>query len=84
MEHAGRYQAEFEGRLSEAPVASDHTAALAAKGTVKLLYDSQEHYEGITQALSMLREWKDGVPRGGYHGVVTILPNVSPLCPHPF
>ena len=20
----------------------------------------------------MLREWKDGVPRGGYHGVVTV------------
>ena len=56
---------------------SDHLTALAAKGMVKLLYDSQEHYEGITQAMSMLREWKDGVPRGGYHGVVTILANVT-------
>ena len=72
-----RYLAEFEHTLSEAQVVEDVNAAMAAHGTVKLLYDSQEHYETLTQALSMLREWKDGVPRGGYRGVVTIHSNVS-------
>ena len=55
----------------------DANAARMAQGAVKLLYNSQEHYESITEALGMLREWKDGVPRGGYHGVVTIHMNVS-------
>ncbi|KAK9868373.1 hypothetical protein WJX84_008202 [Apatococcus fuscideae] len=74
-----RYLAEFEHTLSEAQVVEDVNAAMAAHGTVKLLYDSQEHYETLTQALSMLREWKDGVPRGGYRGVVTIHSNEATI-----
>ena len=38
----------------------DVAAAKVAQGPVKLMYDSQEHFEQITGQLKMLREWKDG------------------------
>ena len=40
----------------------DVATAKVALGPVKLMYDSQEHFEQITGQLKMLREWKDGEP----------------------
>ena len=41
-----------------------------ASGDVKLQYDSQPHYEKLAAGFGMLLEWRDGVPRGAYKGVV--------------
>ena len=68
--HLHRYAAEFNVTLAAAPVAATVEAARNASGDVRLLYESQEGYELITARLRMLREWKDGVPRAGYQGVV--------------
>lgn len=45
---ACRYEAEWNATLSAAPVAKDVEVAKHATGDVRLLYDSQEHYELIT------------------------------------
>uniref|UniRef100_A0A061QS26 Alpha-1,3-mannosyl-glycoprotein 2-beta-N-acetylglucosaminyltransferase n=2 Tax=Tetraselmis sp. GSL018 TaxID=582737 RepID=A0A061QS26_9CHLO len=66
-----RYKEWWEELTANAP-AMDVEKAKAASGPVKVLYGSQEEYEGITGKLGMLREWKDGVPRGAYEGVVPI------------
>lgn len=41
-------------------------------GTVKLLYDGKQEYEKLANELGIIDDWKDGVPRGSYHGIVTL------------
>ena len=41
-------------------------------------YNSQEEYETITGDLGMLREWKDGVPRGAYEVRASYGPALGP------
>ena len=41
----------------------DYAAANKARGAVKILYNSQKHYETITGDFKMLREWKVRVLR---------------------
>ncbi|KAK9812907.1 hypothetical protein WJX72_005613 [[Myrmecia] bisecta] len=67
-----RYAREFEATYAAAPLVASPEVAMSAKGDVRLFYDSQEHYEAITAVFGMLREWKDGVPRAAYKGVVTV------------
>ncbi|KAK9802802.1 hypothetical protein WJX73_008081 [Symbiochloris irregularis] len=69
---ARRYEEDMNATLAAALKQSDVTLAKMASGDVLLEYDSQEHYEKITGQLQMLREWKDGIPRGAYRGVVTV------------
>eukprot|EP00873_Tetraselmis_striata_P034777 jgi/Tetstr1/455041/TSEL_041897.t1 len=65
------YEAAWDSMMAgmrEVPVEE----AMRTTGDVKVVYDSQETYEAITGKLGMLREWKDGVPRGAYKGVVPV------------
>lgn len=41
-------------------------------GTVKLLYDGKQEYEQLANELGIIDDWKDGVPRATYHGIVTL------------
>uniref|UniRef100_A0A7S1SHF8 Alpha-1,3-mannosyl-glycoprotein 2-beta-N-acetylglucosaminyltransferase n=1 Tax=Tetraselmis chuii TaxID=63592 RepID=A0A7S1SHF8_9CHLO len=66
-----KYEPEWDALLATARAMSVEDA-MKASGDVKVIYNSQESYEAITGKLGMLREWKDGVPRGAYKGVVPV------------
>lgn len=71
---ADRYQQLFEAELRAAQELSTIEEAQGAEPgrDYVLRYSSQQHYEKITGRLRMLREWRDGVPRGAYRGVVAV------------
>lgn len=56
--------------LAAAAVVGSAEEAQGMRGDVKLMYDSQQHYEQLAAGFNMLLEWRDGVPRGAYKGVV--------------
>ncbi|KAI3434434.1 hypothetical protein D9Q98_002511 [Chlorella vulgaris] len=70
----GRYRQLFEREVAAAQeLAGLEEVPNAAPGRDYVLrYSSQQHYESLTGKLRMLREWRDGVPRGAYRGVVAI------------
>jgi hypothetical protein len=68
-----RYDEDLKALLAAAPLASSAEAAKEVDGDVRLQYDSQEHYEELTSPFGMLLEWRDGIPRGAYQGVVSPL-----------
>ncbi len=41
-------------------------------GDVKLIYRSEAQWRTMARALGILPEWKVGMPRSAYHGVVTL------------
>lgn len=69
----GPYETMFNATLAKARLVTSVDEAKRATGDVKLLYSDQKQYERITGLLRMLKEWKDGIPRGAYHMVVTIM-----------
>ncbi|KAL4439675.1 hypothetical protein ABPG75_002676 [Micractinium tetrahymenae] len=71
---ADRYRQLFEEELHAAQELGTVDEAQGAEPgrDYVLRYSSQQHYEKITGRLRMLREWRDGVPRGAYHGVVAV------------
>lgn len=59
--------------MNAAPVARTvREAEEWGPGDVRIPYRSQGEYEDATGALGMLQEWKDGVPRAAYQGVVSL------------
>ena len=41
-------------------------------GTVKLMYDGKQEYEKLADEIGIIDDWKDGVPRASFHGIVTL------------
>jgi GNT-I family len=68
-----RYEREWNKTLAKAKLVTSTEEVRGARGDVKLLYSSQRDYERLTGQLKMLREWKDGIPRGSYHMTVPIV-----------
>jgi GNT-I family len=46
--------------------------ARLANGDVRITYDSEEAYKNITDGLGTISDWREGTPRGAYHGVVPL------------
>ncbi|CAL8465720.1 g5256 [Coccomyxa elongata] len=67
-----RYDEEMRAMLAAAKVVGSVEDVAGLSGDVKLLYDSQPHYEKLAAGFGMLLEWRDAVPRGAYRGVVSI------------
>lgn len=44
----------------------------APSGDIKLIYRSEAQWRTIARAFGILPEWKTGMPRSAYHGVVTL------------
>lgn len=42
----------------------------SAKGDVKIVYNSQRHFQVLARQFGVFEEWKDGIPRTSYKGVV--------------
>ena len=42
------------------------------QGPVKLVYASRKAYEVLADQLGMISDWKDGIPRASYQGVVFV------------
>lgn len=58
--------------LASAPTLAADAAWTSAAGPVRVEYASLQQYRLITGRYRMLREWKDGVPRAAYRGVVRV------------
>ena len=78
--------------LEAAPKAETAWDAQQWHGDVRLQYKSQKHFEQLAVAFGMMAEWRDGVPRAAYHGVVSSLDRAPPMtiapvdsycCSHP-
>ncbi|CAL5224039.1 g6661 [Coccomyxa viridis] len=67
-----RYDRDMEVMLEAAPKAETAWDAQQWHGDVRLQYKSQKHFEQLAVAFGMMAEWRDGVPRAAYHGVVII------------
>lgn len=67
-----RYARESSALLAAARLVETPQEAWEAGGDVLLYYHSLKHYEQLAARLKMMREWKDGIPRGSYRGVVTL------------
>ena len=70
-DHWCRYDRELRAAREEAPVAETARDAQSRHGNVRLQYQSQGHFERLAAAFGMMSEWRDGVPRAAYHGVVS-------------
>lgn len=67
-----RYDTELNATLAAARTLQTAAQAKEASGDVKLLYSSERQYKLYARTLRMLPDWKDGVPRGAFRGVVTL------------
>lgn len=65
------YDDELKASLEAAPLVGSAAEAQASGGDVRLQYDSQESFQQLAAAVGIMQEWRDGVPRAAYHGVVT-------------
>ena len=63
----GRYDEELEATLNAAPVAETQGWV----GDVQLYFHTQGHFEALAKGLGIMKEWRDGVPRAAYRGVVS-------------
>ena len=63
--------------LKAATVAETAWDAQRKHGDVRLQYQSQKQFEQLADAFGMMAEWRDGVPRAAYHGVVSRFKRVS-------
>eukprot|EP01026_Neomeris_dumetosa_P073550 TRINITY_DN7582_c0_g1_i3.p1 TRINITY_DN7582_c0_g1~~TRINITY_DN7582_c0_g1_i3.p1 ORF type:complete len:551 (+),score=89.84 TRINITY_DN7582_c0_g1_i3:831-2483(+) len=70
--HQDQYEQHFMALVTNAKQVKNADIAKTSTGDVRLEFNSQEQYEAHTLALGMLREWKDGVPRGAYNGIVSV------------
>ncbi|GAB4813763.1 hypothetical protein N2152v2_000809 [Parachlorella kessleri] len=68
----GRYARDFAAQLAAARVVTDAAEAWAAQDSIVIRYHHQKEYERLAGRLRMMKDWKDGVPRGAYQGVVTV------------
>lgn len=66
------YDVAFKAALKGASEASSLRDLNSATGVFKVTYRSQRHYEAIAGYLRMIKEWKDGIPRGAYQGTVPV------------
>lgn len=69
----GKYVKYFAGLVNQAISLDVKDAALKAnyvKGDVRIQYNDQSEFEMIAHQFGIFEEWKDGVPRTAYKGVV--------------
>ena len=66
-----RYDEDLKAALDAAPVVKTAVEAKRWYGNVRLQYHNQGHFEQLAEAFGMMTEWRDGVPRAAYHGVVS-------------
>lgn len=65
--------AQMMGRkLQSAKLLTETNETKSHAGTVKLMYDGKHEYEKLANELGIIDDWKDGVPRASYHGIVTL------------
>ncbi|XP_042000612.1 alpha-1,3-mannosyl-glycoprotein 2-beta-N-acetylglucosaminyltransferase-like [Salvia splendens] len=68
-----KYVEHFADLVKKATPIQETNAVLKAsniKGDVRILYQDQQNFEQIASQFGIFEEWKDGVPRAAYKGVV--------------
>lgn len=48
---------------------------VATKGPVRIQYNTREQYKSLTKIVGLMDDFKSGVPRTGYHGIVSFFFN---------
>ena len=59
-------------KLASATLLTSTVDVKLQAGTVKLLYDGHQEYGKLAHGIGIIDDWKDGVPRASYHGIVTL------------
>ncbi len=72
MGDADAYRRYFSAQVAAATPVESADAARATTGDVALPYDDRVAFSRHATALGIFKEWKDGVPRAAYEGVVTL------------
>lgn len=73
------YDAKFNESVFSAPavtlqsVRSGHIANLDPKSPVRLVYNTKSEFQKVAKSLGAMNDFKDGVPRTGYNGVVSFM-----------
>jgi len=67
---ATRFNINITGQMQSATMIHDAHQALTMTGDVRIQYNSKQHFEALAKAFNIMPEWKAGVPRGSYRGIV--------------
>ena len=69
---AAAYQSWLNGLVEDAKLVSSAEEIQQEQSPVKLMYANREEYEALADQLGMISDWKDGIPRASYKGVVSV------------
>jgi len=67
-----RYAEELDQKVASARLLKSSEAVHLAQGLVKMTYGSRSEYEELATAIGIIGDWKDGVPRASYEGIVKV------------
>ncbi|KAJ7555204.1 hypothetical protein O6H91_05G026200 [Diphasiastrum complanatum] len=70
----GEFQKQFAALVQNSvPIAANEAAkAYNIDGDVRIEYESQSAFQNLAKQFGIFEEWKDGIPRTAYKGVVVI------------
>lgn len=66
------YATWWKDAVAEATLVTSEQDIARQGGPVKMLYASQAEYELLADEMGMISDWKDGIPRASYQGVVYV------------
>ncbi|DBA71292.1 TPA: hypothetical protein ACH3X2_011108 [Trebouxia sp. C0005] len=67
-----RYAEELDQKVASARLLKSSEGVHLAQGLVKMTYGSRSEYEELAAAVDIIGDWKDGVPRASYEGIVKV------------
>lgn len=67
-----RYAQDMDKMVASARLLKSAEGVHLAQGLVKMVYGSRPEYEQLASAVGIIGDWKDGVPRASYKGVVRV------------
>ena len=68
-----KYAEEMTATVALAEPVALHVDNLHSKqGVIKMMYSSRQEYEQLASVLGIIDDWKDGVPRASYKGIVKV------------
>ncbi len=67
-----KYAEELDQKVASARLLKSSEGVHLAQGLVKMTYGSRSEYEELATAIGIIGDWKDGVPRASYEGIVKV------------
>lgn len=66
------YESQLVSAVAEAKQVAGAEDIQQHHGPVKLVYESHAEYTALAEQIGMITDWKDGIPRASYHGIVHV------------